>query len=132
MRFDYTSYRDSITINNLGYFLIDNLVKLLWLFITFQTRNILRSLGKHKVFDPKNFERLRWISVIIFLIPIGQWLAYRIFVLIVRAETYIEGYRFDIYQGIDVRMFGIAFLILTIGEVFRQGIKLQEQADLTI
>lgn len=132
MRFDYTAFSQALTAKNVKYFLADNCVKVLWLIITILMRNIFVSLAKGQIFDGTNLWRVRKVALCLFFIPFCEFLAYQLFVPIVRSEVEIEGFNISIYRGFNESMIGIALLVLALGEVFRYGMQLQEQNDLTI
>ena len=132
IRFDYTSLPEALTWNNVRFFFMDNFVKVLWLLITFQMRNIFRSLAKEHVFKSQSLNRIRIIALLFLLIPFAKYLSNLWFLPIVMSEVKVEGHFIRMIEGFDISMLGFAILIVGLGEVFKYGIQLQKQSDLTI
>jgi len=138
IRFDYTSVGEVLTLNNFSYFMLDSFCKFLWLVMTFQIRQVFRSTIRLKIFDSDNLKRVRFISGVLFLIPFVQYFTHKMFAFVVRQEivsdeNFIpEGVFIVPIRDFNEPLIAIALLVLAIGEIFRYGVQLQTQNDLTI
>jgi len=135
-RVDYYDLSKAFTPRNIGITLADMLWFILSLTITFQLMKILRSIMQKNVFDDYNIRLLRWIAFAVGLMPIcesfqkfwfsqviQQSIGFSKYFVVVKRGLYMS----EITQGLIMMT-----LILVLIEIFRFGINLKQENDLTI
>lgn len=138
-------YKGVLIVWKILYFLTLNLMMLFFIFLLFQIRNIIRSvyraMGNEKtnitncVFSHKNIRRLRYIAygfIIMPFIELGNYYLDKYFL-----SHFIKIKDITISPIVDISsiswdyiLVGLLFIVLI--EVFRRGIVLQEENDLTV
>ena len=138
-------YKGVLIVWKILYFLTLNLMMLFFIFVLFQIRNIIRSvyraMGNEKtnitncVFSHKNIRRLRYIAygfIIMPFIELGNYYLDKYFL-----SHFIKIKDITISPIVDISsiswdyiLVGLLFIVLI--EVFRRGIVLQEENDLTV
>jgi len=114
-------------------FCMEILEHLLWLSFTFQLFSIVKSLKNGNVFDLKNVARLRWIALVVGISPVIEFFINRMFCDLLNHSVYDASFRYvqlnrlENFAGIFYMM-----LILLIIEVFRIGMNMKTENDLTI
>lgn len=119
-----------------------SLVKISFILVVFLIlRAFVRSLEKKETFTPQNIRRLQRIGFLFLLIEPYQWM-----VSLLRKNWMISYFNLEaVSKGISYRigyMLGsgnflwnwilVGVLVLVIAEVFKQGLKLKEEVDLTV
>lgn len=153
LRIDYYKWSEAFTIKNIAWFLCDISIGLLWLLVTFQVKNILRSLKFNSVFIATNVRRITIIGVAVLLIPFVQVARDSLFFSIVTNFLHLPGYQlysnirwldlvphFYLFgsDGLGVRpttrfpQIALGLIILAVAQIFKSGFELQKEKDLTI
>jgi hypothetical protein len=135
-RIDYYDLSSAFTARNIGITLADMLWFILSLTITFQLMKILRSIMQKKVFDGYNIRRLRWIAFAVGFMPICEsfqkfWFSQVIQQNIGFSKFFVVVKR-GLYMGEITHGLLMMTLILVLIEIFRFGINLKQENDLTI
>lgn len=147
VKYEVTSeqYKGTLIVWKILYFLTLNLMMLFVIFVLFQIRNIIRSvyraMGNEKtnitncVFSHKNIRRLRYIAygfIIMPFIELGNYYLDKYFLshFIKIKDITISPLITMSDVSWDYILVGLLFIVLI--EVFRRGIVLQEENDLTV
>ncbi|RYD82407.1 MAG: DUF2975 domain-containing protein [Sphingobacteriales bacterium] len=133
-RFDYSNISRGLTINNLTITFLDIAILMVSLAITFQLMKIFSSLIKNQVFDWKNIVRLRWIGLFIIIIPVLKYGKNFMFFREAKERINIPGHEIFSY-GIGnsfYLMVLLALMVFTLTEIFKYGLGLQRENDLTV
>ncbi|MBP1629199.1 MAG: hypothetical protein H6Q15_92 [Bacteroidetes bacterium] len=127
------------------YLLALNLSMFFLLFILFHIRNILNSLVKglnekdsklqHYIFDKKNIMRFRYIAYAFIVMPLIEVMIYFFDSFFLQKYINIEGYSIEPISQLalvswDYIFIGLFFISLI--EIIRRGIDIQEENDLTV
>lgn len=138
VRFDFNNWSDALNINSILHILFYNLWLLMGLYISFQLYSIFKSLFKTRIFEKKNTVRLRLMAVTIILMPVVKNFSQRFFVSFAKANFALEGHSVHLQQNPDFYNFPYlpylctGLLIFAIIEIYKEGMKLQSETDLTI
>ncbi|HEY0742917.1 MAG TPA: DUF2975 domain-containing protein [Chryseosolibacter sp.] len=122
--------------------LILTTIKIVFLFIVLLlVRAFIFSVRKNETFTLQNIKRLQRIGILFLLIEPYQWIASAIRKEWILTHFNIEsvskglGYRVGYLLGSGKFLWNwilVGLLVLVIAEVFRQGMKLKEEVDLTV
>lgn len=134
VRFDYENLAEGLTLKNISITLLDISVLLVTLAITYQIMKIFSSLVNNQVFDMKNIRRLRWIGLLIIAVPILKYAFNQLFFSVVQAKISISGHKIGAYGfgSSFYYMILLAIMIFTLTEIFKYGLSLQKENDLTV
>jgi len=153
MRIDYYGSHNKFTFKNMGLFLCDVLIAMMWMLVTYQVAFILRSMRNESAFVRTNIIRITFIGILILLIPFIEATRDQLFYYILQQHLSIPGYRF--YSIVNWKDFlpppnlfsasalggeshnrfpliAVGLIILAIAQIFKSGIELQKEKDLTI
>lgn len=134
-----------VVLHRMLYLVALNLSTIFFIFVLFLIRNIVNSVYKSYktdndsigccVFTRKNISRLRCISVGFVIMPFIELLVYYLDKLFLQRYVSIDGMSIVPVNGIgsvawDYILVGLLFFVLI--EVFRKGLRLQEENDLTV
>jgi len=134
VRFDYRNIPEGLTLKNITITLLSISVLLVTLAITYQLMKIFSSLVKNQIFDMKNIRRLRWIGFCIIAVPVLKFAYNQLFFEVVQEKISISGHKIGAY-GIGSSfylMLLLALMIFTLTEIFKYGLSLQKENDLTV
>jgi hypothetical protein len=135
-RIDYYDFSNAFTPRNVGITLADMLWFILSLTITFQLMKILKSIMQKNVFDDYNIRRLRWIAFAVGLMPICESFQKYWFSQVIQQSINFSKYFVIVKRGLFVGEITqgliMMILILVLIEIFRFGINLKQENDLTI
>ncbi|MDR1725017.1 MAG: DUF2975 domain-containing protein [Bacteroidales bacterium] len=122
-----------------------NLPLILFLFILFHLRNIINSVLKefnqkkrlisHYIFNKKNIKRLHYIAYAFIIFPFIELSAYWADNLLLEQYFVLKGMKVRSIISLQILSWDyiiIGLIFITIIEVIRRGIALQEEQDLTI
>ena len=133
-RIDFHDHQlEAFSVKSVGYVLLHTLWLLLGLFITYQLRNIFRSLTKDKIFKSENLSRIRNIGIALLIIPVVRFASRLVFASYASEHIMIEGHQIGAkgwYYGLPVVLFAILVFVLL--EIFKAGLTLQKESELTI
>ena len=152
MRIDYSNFSKAFTFKNIAWVLCDILIMLLWLLISYQIMKILQSLRNKSIFNQQNTKRIRFIGWLFILIPFAEFARDQLFFLVVSQHIKIKGIDFvsnshwyDLspfsiygsasYGSMNHPLFpsiALGLIILVIAQIFKNGLDLQKENDLTI
>jgi len=138
VRFDFDNWKDAFNTKSVLHILFYNLWLLMGLLISFQLYMIFRSLIKTKVFEKVNTRRLRLVAATIILMPFIKNLSQMFFLSFARTNFSIEGHTIHLPQNHSFYNFPylpyilVGLLIFAIVEIFKEGMRLQSETDLTI
>jgi len=143
VRLDYSDLSVLSSLKMIILILFDMGSWLIWLVLTFQLMKILRSIKSKGIFESDVvIKRLRLIATVFITAPIISAVAKRMFTNLVTETLSINGhfiwYSRDfkyITSLIDHHILSgaaVALLILVLVEVFKRGIELKSETDLTI
>ena len=121
----------------------------LWLLIAVWANLLLQDIRKYQIFTADNFRRLRWIGVSLLIMSFTGLIELARGYLLAKEAGYIstdfETYRNQqlVYPSpfklainyelhIDFSSFFMALFIIVLAEIFRKGLSLQQEQDLTI
>ncbi|MFC1493352.1 DUF2975 domain-containing protein [candidate division KSB1 bacterium] len=119
-----------------GFWLMVTEAMLIWIlmgmFILFQVRKIFYNLTKEHPFEQENVKRLRIIGFAMIGAEIINWLLFWIMNLIYSDDFYL--YPGEISFGLDknITVIFIGLVILVIAEIFRVGLDMRKEQELTI
>ena len=103
--------------------------------IIYELRQVVRTLVAGEPFARANAARIRFIGLVIILMEIAKVAILTGFSLFVRNNFTIEGLTLSVIPDPDLGDLGVIFLglvVLVIAAVFRQGIELREEQELTV
>lgn len=128
-------YRNYEDVNSKAWiiFFLNSSQFLIWLVFTWQLLKVFKSLKQNQIFEKRNVWRLRIVAFIVGLSPILELIRNIIYPSLFAENAVLPHHRIAYYY--DNSMFaGIFFMviILLIVEIFKYGISLKEEQDLTI
>jgi hypothetical protein len=100
------------------------------LIITYQLKKILHSLKQHEPFQQKNIVRLKTIAFVLIGYSLLQW----VFVIVV-TQILVSPFRFphmDLTYGFNYNCVLMGVILLVVQEIFKSGMLLEEDKQLTI
>lgn len=100
--------------------------------IIYQLRQVFRSLVAGEPFVRANGTRIRFIGLVIILMEILKMVILWRFSLFVRNNFTIEGLTLSVTPRPDLGVILLGLVVLVIAAVFRQGIELREEQELTV
>jgi hypothetical protein len=106
---------------------------LIWLMFTWQLLQVFKSLKQQRIFEKRNILRLRIVAFVVGIAPILMLIRNIIYPNLLAENAVVPHHRVVYYY--DASMFEGLFymvLILLIVEIFKYGISLKEEQDLTI
>ncbi|MFC2167800.1 DUF2975 domain-containing protein [Acidobacteriota bacterium] len=115
--------------------LFTSLAVVVFVFILLQLRHILASLTEGNPFTLENAKRIRIIGIVIIA---GEFLVNLLMIgtaLIIDAHVDIEGAKLAVgklFSGFSLSNIFLGVVVLIIAEIFRLGVRLQEDQELTI
>ena len=104
----------------------------LFLFGLEQLRRMIRSAYHHTPFVRSNVRRFYIIGGIALMVPITKFISRSIMFIFLSENYEFIGAKLDTAFHYDSDWLLIGILLITLGIIFEQGIKLQEEQDLTI
>lgn len=139
--FDMTNTHGAIVFNNtslmntkaIGLVVLNVISQLVWLYFTWLLLSIFKSLKSENVFVGANIKRLRLVASVIGISPIIQLIKNMLFAdligqEIISTDKYVAfNYDYSMFSGVLYMV-----LILILVEVFRYGMKLKQEYDLTV
>jgi hypothetical protein len=139
--FDMTNTHVAIVFNNTSFMntkaivlvVLNVIGQLVWLYFTWLLLTIFKSLKSENVFVGANIKRLRLIASVIGISPIIQLIKNMLFAdlvgqEIISTDKYVAfNYDYSMFSGVLYMV-----LILVLVEVFRYGMKLKQEYDLTV
>ncbi|TAE87916.1 MAG: DUF2975 domain-containing protein [Bacteroidetes bacterium] len=128
----YKNYKD-VSLKAAVIFFLNVVQYLIWLVFTWQLLKVLKSLKQSQIFDKRNIWRLRIVAFIVGLAPILELIRNIIYPSLFNENAVLPHHRIAYYY--DASMFEGLFymvIILLIVEIFKYGITLKEEQDLTI
>ncbi len=138
VRFDFKNWKDALDKDSVLYIVFYNLWLLMGLFISFQLYTIFRALYKKSTFEGRNTLKLRWIASTIIVMPLIKNLAQYFFTSFARSNFLLEGHAIHLPQNDSFFQFPylpylvVGLLVFAIIEIYKEGMRLQSEADLTI
>lgn len=115
-------------------FILNFTCYMLWLLFTWQLLKVFKSLKENRIFETRNVWRLRVVAIIVGLSPVLNLIRNLIYPsLLQKNAILLPNHRIAYYY--DYSMFeGIFYMviILLVIEIFKYGISLQQEKDLTI
>jgi len=132
-RIDYTDLMKVFTPNNILIIIFDIAHYWIWLLVSFQLMKIIASLKNEIIFDMMNVRRLKILAIAFGLAPILETVKNIMFANLLRSSITISHHfiwsekHFMMYYGI-----GIMLLIFVFAEIFKYGLQLKNENDLTI
>lgn len=131
-RIDYTDFAKAFTFINMAITLLDMACWWIWLVLTYQLMRIISSLKNSIVFDRSNIKRLQIIAIVFGIVPVLDFIKNTLYAKLLKSTVLIPNHSIlpeqsDIYTGI-----GIMLLVFVLIEIFRYGLSLQKENDLTI
>ncbi len=136
--FYYSDFKKAFQDKAVLVILLQIIHDLCWLVITFQLMLIFTNLKRNKVFELSVIRRLRIIAIIIAIAPVLQKLRSYWFSKVIEQNIEIQGHTIGsqntfniIYESL---LYGVlpAILILILAEIFKHGMLLKQENDLTI
>jgi hypothetical protein len=128
----YKNYKDVSPKAAVIFFL--NVVQyLIWLLFTWQLLKVFKSLKQSQIFDKRNIWRLRVVAIIVGISPVLELIRNIIYPSLFAENAVLPHHRIAYYY--DASMFeGLFYMvvILLVVEIFKYGITLKEEQDLTI
>ena len=118
----------------LGYIFFQSMTWVLGIIVLYQMVRILRNLDRGLLLHTENARRIRYIALVVFLIPVSHYIASHILAGI----TYtFHGHQYatSIPAAHTERIFVdwlVALLIFALGEAFRTSVQLKQEHDITI
>lgn len=118
----------------LGHIIFQKTSWALIILILYQFARIFRNLDRRQIFQEDNIRRIKWIALAVAIIPVTNFAASRL----LSGITYeAGGHTITTAPGpsqIEYVVAGaiLAFVILALVEIFRQGVQLQQEQELTI
>jgi hypothetical protein len=106
---------------------------LIWLVFTWQLLKVFKSLKQSQIFERRNIWRLRIVAFIVGISPILELIRNTIYPSLFAENATLPHHRIAYYY--DYSMFAGLFymvIILLVVEIFKYGISLKEEQDLTI
>jgi hypothetical protein len=101
-------------------------------FIFFQLRRIIKSLTSKDPFNDKNIGILYSIGILVIIVPILKFVIESVELSWIEKLYDFPGYSIGSDISFQVSLFGLGILILGITEIFRQGILIKKEHELTI
>jgi hypothetical protein len=101
-------------------------------FIFFQLRRIIKSLTSKDPFNDKNIGILYSIGILVIIVPILKYVIESMELSWIEKLYDFPGYSISSDISFQVSLFGLGILILGITEIFRQGILIKKEHELTI
>lgn len=104
-----------------------------WLLFTWQLLKVFKSLQENKIFEKRNIGRLRVVAFVVGISPIIELLRNIIYPSLFAENAVLQHHRIAYYY--DYSMFAGIFymiIILLVVEIFKYGISLKEEQDLTV
>lgn len=101
-------------------------------FIFFQLRRVIKSLTSTDPFSDKNIGILYSIGILVIIVPILKYAIEYIELSWIEKLYDFPGYSISSDISFQVSLFGLGILILGITEIFRQGILIKKEHELTI
>lgn len=138
VRFDFQNWKDALDKNSVLYIIFYNLWLLMGLFISFQLYTIFRTLYKKRVFEGKNTSKLRLIASTIIVMPVIKNLSQYFFISFARSNFLLERHTIHLPQNNSFFQFPympyliVGLLIFAVIEIYKEGMRLQSETDLTI
>lgn len=132
-RLDYTDFNKAFSFRNVMITILDIAHLWIWLVLSFQLMKIISSLRASKVFDLHNMLRLRIIALVFGVAPILEAIRNNMFAGLLKSIIEIPNYfilskyNFMMYYGIGIMLF-----IFVLAEIFKYGLQLKQENDLTI
>ncbi len=105
---------------------------LLSILIFWQIKKMLGSINKGTPFVTANVKRLILIGWLVFLIPIIQYLINSTQINLLKMNFQAEGFRLISQNDFNFGLFAGGILLILISGVFRDGVKMKEEQELTI
>ncbi len=138
VRFDFKNWKDALDKNSILYILFYNLWLIMGLYISFQLHTVFRALYRKRTFEMKNTFKLRLVASIIILMPVIKNLAQKFFTSFAQSNFAFEGHaiqlscNYSFYQFPYLPYLVVGILIFAIIEIYKEGMRLQTETDLTI
>lgn len=106
---------------------------LIWLIFTWQLLQVFKSLKQSQIFERRNIWRLRVVALVVGVLPIFELIRNIIYPSLFAENAVLLHHRITYYY--DNSLFAGIFymvIILLVVEIFKYGISLKEEQDLTI
>lgn len=106
---------------------------LMWLGFTFLLLLIFKSLKYNDIFEKKNITRLRLIALIVGISPLFQLMKNLLFAQVLQKQVSLQKHYISFYY--DYSLFSgclYMILIMVLVEVFRYGMSIKRENDLTV
>lgn len=102
-----------------------------WLFGLFLLRGLLRDVDDSRVFTLPNANRIRWIGTLFVLVAMAEPVAQFILAALLRGALEMQGVVFEATFP-DLTLILVGLLTLVLSQVWRYGVQLQADRDLTV
>jgi len=138
VRFDFNNWKDALDKNSVLYIVLYNLWLIMGVFISFQLYTVLKTLYKKGTFEKKNTFRLQFIATTIIFMPVVKNFAQKYFTSFAQSNFAIEGHVIQLsrnnsfYQFPYLPYLVVGLLIFAIIEIYKEGMRLQTETNLTI
>ena len=133
-RLDYCgSWSALLSVKNIFYILINWIWILMGLAITWLLYSIARTVVRNRVFSINNINRMKWIALLLLMIALARFAADLLFASIAMDNIYIDGYSIAAH-GIMYQSHLVLFavLVFVLVHIYKTGLQLQTEQDLTI
>lgn len=105
----------------------------IWLLFTWQLLQVFRSLKQSQIFEKKNVWRLRLVALFVGIAPFLELLRNIIYPSLFAENAVLTNHRIAYYYDESILQgFFYMIVILLVVEIFKYGISLKEDQDLTI
>lgn len=128
----FKTYND-VTTKAAVIFCLNSAQYLIWLLFTWQLLKVFQSLKRKHIFEYRNIWRLRIVAFVVGAAPILELVRNIIYPSLIYENISLPNHRIAYYY--DFSMFAGIFymiLILLVVEIFKYGISLKQENDLTI
>lgn len=128
----YKTYKE-VTTKAAVIFCLNSAQYLIWLLFTWQLLKVFQSLKRKQIFENRNIWRLRVVAFVVGAAPIIELIRNIIYPSLFNEYVSLPNHRIAYYY--DFSMFAGIFymiLILLVVEIFKYGISLKQENDLTI
>ncbi len=142
VRLDFSNFQEAMNPQSALFLLLDLAFYWIWLIVTFQLMKILSLIKRQEIFNDSVVRRLKWIGLVFLISPVivvfRDYLFSNLVVSILEIPNhYIVFPRAFKFMPVFVRAeviigFGIMLLFFIMSEVFRYGITIKRENDLTI
>jgi hypothetical protein len=131
---DFASAQAFFQLRHLAYLLFQNLSWALVVFVLYQMFRIFKNLDRKEPFQAENTQRIRWVAMAVLFYPFASLESE---LLLKGIVSRLQGHTLGFMPGVllsEQILLGalLSLVIFALAEVFRQGIHLQQEQDLTI